>query len=227
MGVAKLNHLLTKEKTMRIKIDNLIVNVPNTHAVTFNKQFCNLVSTSPNNDWVRIESKNSNFEILTNETTPEVKEPSIDVPQQTIVEKMIATLTHVGKINAIRDFRAATGAGLLESKKFVEMYMPPQPTLTERVQNLLDADNKIDAISEVQNTTGCSLESAKAFVNAMLPFQRYEDKYSGWLADVIRLIRNGRFIDGLKLYRQYTQCTLHEAKFACDNLRDAINDGKL
>lgn len=197
---------------MRIKIDNLIVNVPNTHAVKFNKQFCNLVSTAPNNDWVRIESKNSDFEIIQDEPQPEVKERLVDVVQQ--------LLNADQKFNAIKAVKDATGCGLKPAKLFVDGMLPykPELTITERVKDLLHAGKNFEAIDLFRAFAGCDTVSAKAFVNSIA------QQKPVWLYEVESLILSGQFIDAIKLYRKSTESSLYDAKSACDDIRNEFRD---
>ena len=193
---------------MRIKIDNLIVTVPNTHAVKFNKQFCNLVSTAPNADWVRIESKNSDFEIIQDEPQPEVKPLLTEVVQQLLADGQ--------KYNAIKAVKDATGCGLKPAKLFVDGFFPvePQPTITERVKELLNAGRYNDAFYLFRDYAGCDSDSAYAFINAI------QNTNPAWLREVENLILIGKFIDGIKLYRKSTESSLYSAKVACEDIRE-------
>ena len=55
-----------------------------------------------------------------NETNHTNERPRLDVVGDALEEKTINTLHHVGKINAVKDLRDATGWSLKEAKHYVD-----------------------------------------------------------------------------------------------------------
>ena len=86
------------------------------------------------------------------------------------------------KIEAIKAYRLATGAGLKEAKDVVEAFERGEPLLlsgkpaapspspqglNEQVRLLLQQDKKIEAIKVYREATGCGLKEAKDAVESI------------------------------------------------------------
>jgi ribosomal protein L7/L12 len=92
----------------------------------------------------------------------------------------------------------------------------------QRVRALLDQLDRIEAIKLYRDETGASLAEAQAAVEAMkagekLPVQD-ETVDVGWEGDVLSLLRHGKQIQAIKLYRERTGGRLKEAIAAVEAL---------
>ena len=77
------------------------------------------------------------------------------------------------KIEAVKIYREATGAGLAEAKHFVENMGRngdvDMPTMVAAVTDALANGEIIPAIKAYREATGSSLKEAKDFVDALIP----------------------------------------------------------
>jgi ribosomal protein L7/L12 len=95
------------------------------------------------------------------------------------IEPIRAALRAGNKIEAIKLYRQATGAGLAEAKRFVEAFDPDAPIGShrtagslsdadiEQIQAALFAGKKIEAIKLYRAGSGEGLREAKEFVEAL------------------------------------------------------------
>jgi ribosomal protein L7/L12 len=146
------------------------------------------------------------------------------------------------KIEAIKVFRQATGAGLKEAKDAVEAFergsalpeISAQPALhnTEtQINQLLQAGNKIEAIKIYRQATGVGLKEAKDAVEA---FERGEPLAvsgepvapplppQGLNEQVRLLLQQDKKLDAIKLYREATGCGLKEARDAVESIESML-----
>lgn len=86
-------------------------------------------------------------------------------------------------IKAVKEYRMATGAGLLEAKNYVdaltvsiregksiEDYKKPEPNNEEieaKVRKLVSEGQKIKAVKAYREATGCDLLTAKKYVDSL------------------------------------------------------------
>lgn len=147
------------------------------------------------------------------------------------------------KIEAIKAYRLATGAGLKEAKDMVEAFerggvlpgkiSPEAPAQSQAVPQdvetqiieLLQSGNKIEAIKVYRGATGEGLKESKDAVEA---FERGEPLLlSGEpvapspslqsLNEQVRLLlQQNKKIEAIKVYREATGCGLKEAKDAVE-----------
>lgn len=91
----------------------------------------------------------------------------------------------------------------------------------QQLAELVRQGRKIEAIKLVREQTGCGLAEAKAAVEKLERGEPLEvaapAAVDGDLSDTIRaLVRAGRMIDAIKLYRERTGAGLKDAKDAVD-----------
>lgn len=150
-------------------------------------------------------------------------------------EARIRQIAQSGRmIEAIKEYRLLTNAGLAESKAAVEALRfgagapvdaAPQPSATDssRAKQILDLmarDQKIEAIKLYREWTGADLKQAKDAVEAMqrgmavsISEPAAQTGAGAMVDDQIRaLLAKKRKIEAIKVYRQATNVGLAEAK---------------
>jgi ribosomal protein L7/L12 len=158
------------------------------------------------------------------------------------------------KIAAIKRVREATGLGLAESKDYVEAIERGEAPLStgalssssssssswqEEAKAALKSGNKILAVKIVRDATGLSLKDAKDAVDALevggaLPSTATRSSSAAAAATtndevqrtLVALVRAGKTIEAIKLYRTATGTSLKDAKDAIDVIAGEIADGR-
>ena len=145
------------------------------------------------------------------------------------------------KIEAIKAFRAKTGAGLAEAKAAVEAMQAGQPVAAPRkvvsgladnagnlaeIKDLVRQGNKIEAIKIYREMTGVGLKEAKDAVEALAAGEPVVAQASAagaafassaaLMDEVKRLLRANKKIEAVKVYREYFDVGLADAKSAVD-----------
>ncbi len=161
------------------------------------------------------------------------------------LEEQVSSLARAGnKIEAIKRYREATGVGLKEAKDAVEALArgeplmaaaqpawsaPAAPTdLEAEIRALTLEGNKLAAIARYRAATGLSLLEAKNAVEALehgqalpLPKAAQPGELPPIVTNVLEeqiahLLRQGRKLDAIKIYRAATNEGLAEAKEAVE-----------
>ena len=162
-----------------------------------------------------------------------------------IMREIMQILAHGNKIEAIKVYRQATGAGLKEAKEAVEalgrgedapaLDLPaaqpqPGPDLDAQIKLLLAMGNKLEAIKLLRIATGAGLKEAKDAVEALdrgleapafdlpvAPPQPGPDLD----AQIKLLLAQGAKLEAIKLFRAATGAGLKEAKDAVERIEEA------
>lgn len=101
-----------------------------------------------------------------------------------------------------------------------------------KVMDQLSRGNKIAAIKIFRGFTGCSLREAKAAIDALerdQPFMPRGHRPINYAEDpdlhnqLIALLHEGRTLQAIKIYREYTGCDLRTAKRAVETLALTTN----
>jgi len=58
-------------------------------------------------------------------------------------------------------------------------------------------------------------------------YLRYDYKNDRIVSELVSLIKEDRFIQAIKIYREYTGLGLREAKDFCDNLREQVRNNEI
>ena len=93
--------------------------------------------------------------------------------QPEVLTEIESAVADGNKIEAIRIYREATGAGLSEAKMFVEDLGRntdvDMPAMVEAVTNALADGQFVGAVKAYRDATGKGLKEAKDFVDALIP----------------------------------------------------------
>lgn len=93
------------------------------------------------------------------------------IPQSTI-DLIHNLLNEGGYLQAIKEYKDATGVGLVEAKAYIDSLKSriprPADSFLGKVQKLVSEGKPIQAIKLYKDTTGCSLVEAKAFVDKLM-----------------------------------------------------------
>ena len=128
------------------------------------------------------------------------------------------------KIEAIKQYRAATGVGLAEAKDAVEGLergtpLPPKEPVDSsfegQIVSLLGQGQKIAAIKLYRERTGVGLAKAKNIVEGLergTPLPPSEPVDSSFEGQIISLLEQGQKIAAIQLYRAQTGVGLKQAK---------------
>jgi ribosomal protein L7/L12 len=159
-----------------------------------------------------------------------------------LAEQIGDLLAEKRKIEAIKVYREATGAGLKEAKEAVEelesggsLATPEKEPesvpfgLEGQVRDLLAQGDKIEAIKLYRGATGSGLQEAKEALESMEwgeslahPQSPVKTAPAELEAQLSALLAQGKKIDAVKLYRQATGLGLKESKDAVDLLERLI-----
>lgn len=165
-------------------------------------------------------------------------------------EARIRQIAQSGRmIEAIKEYRLLTNAGLAESKAAVEALrfgagasasatQPPTAIDSSRRQQILDLmaqDKKIEAIKLFRGWTGADLKQAKDAVEALerggtvhIPEAAAPVKTEGALDDQIRaLLAKKRKLEAIKVHRLATNAGLKEAKDYVEAIEAQMPDNSL
>jgi ribosomal protein L7/L12 len=178
------------------------------------------------------------------QTTGEIDERSL--------AQIAALLKAGNKIGAIKVYRQVTGMGLKEAKDAVEALeqdaeivllskasdiqagSQPGRDWKAEMQILIAENQKLEAIKVVRDATGMGLREAKDFVEAA---ERGEPVFAGQVADPVafpanseedwqeqvhQLLRLGKKIEAIKIYRDMTGLGLKEAKDAVEAIERTL-----
>src|SRR5579863_1103862 len=113
------------------------------------------------------------------------------------------------KIEAIKLYRTQTGAGLKEAKDAVDRMEADQIYGSTSYQSM--TSQSITSTEEVQSPFQSDLDSSSPS--------------SGWNDELRSLIRSGRKISAIKLYREKMNVGLKEAKDVIDGLQEEMMRG--
>jgi ribosomal protein L7/L12 len=134
------------------------------------------------------------------------------------------------KIEAIKLYRERTGAGLKQAKEAVEAIERGEPLPIPEIVDesfkreliaLLDHGQKIEAIKLYRENTGVGLKQAKDAVEAIQRGERLPDPDESENAihqTLVSLLKQGRKIDAIKVYREVTESGLKESKDAIESI---------
>ena len=93
--------------------------------------------------------------------------------QPDVLNQIESAMASGNKIEAIKIYRGATGAGLAEAKMFVEELGQnadvDMPAMVEAVTNALADGEFVLAVKAYRDATGKGLKEAKDFVDALVP----------------------------------------------------------
>ena len=112
-------------------------------------------------------------------------------------DELRALLAAGRKIEAIKRYRAATGAGLAKAKDAVEALErdqalpesePVDPDIEDQFVSLLEGGRKVMAIKLYRRQTGASLKEAKDFVEALAAKYEISPKGTGCAGMVLLMI---------------------------------------
>jgi ribosomal protein L7/L12 len=166
---------------------------------------------------------------------------SVSVTTDADFADVLEQIRRGNKIEAIKAYRAKTGAGLAEAKAAVEAMQAGQPVavpqadwsqsgdnagMLDEIQNALRRGNKIEAIKIYREMTGVGLKEAKDAVEAMQIGQPVAvagaaagaafASSAALMDEVKRLLRANKKIEAIKIYREYFDVGLADAKNAVD-----------
>jgi len=130
----------------------------------------------------------------------------------------------------------ASGSGFRREPMRIQMLGTVPEDVEMRVRLLIDRGHKIEALKELRQATGLGLKQAKDIVDSMASGNSLLEissqgtsstnvKYQvpvGYGADAMdevkKLLRNGKKIEAIKLYRQVSGLGLKEAKDEIDRM---------
>jgi ribosomal protein L7/L12 len=128
------------------------------------------------------------------------------------------------KIMAIKLYRERTGVGLKEAKEAVEAIERgesfPQ-AVDEALVRLLQQGHKIEAIKLYRQRTGVGLNEAKDAVEAIQRgnhFHDLEDSENSLHETLVSLLKEGRKIDAIRVFREVTGLGLKESKAVIESI---------
>ena len=145
-------------------------------------------------------------------------------------QEIRALLGEGQKIQAIKVYRERTGVGLRQAKEAVEAIERGESlSIPEMVDEsfereliaLLDQGQKIQAIKLYRERTGVGLKKAKDAVEAIQRGERSQDPEesdNSFHQTLVSLLKQGRKIDAIKLYREVTESGLKESKDAIESI---------
>jgi ribosomal protein L7/L12 len=146
-------------------------------------------------------------------------------------KKQVCALLGEGqKIMAIKLYRERTGVGLRQAKEAVEAIERGEPlTIPETVDEsfereligLLQHDQKIEAIKLYRERTGVGLKEAKDAVEAIQREERPQDPEesdNSFHQTLVSLLKQGRKIDAIKVFREVTGSGLKESKDVVESI---------
>jgi ribosomal protein L7/L12 len=143
-------------------------------------------------------------------------------------QEIRALLGEGQKIRAIKVYRERTGAGLRQAKEAVEAIDRGEPfpeMVDDRSEReliaLLDQGRKIEAIKLYRERTGVGLKEAKDAVEAIQRRERLpdpEESDNPFHETLVSLLKQGRKIDAIKVFREATGSGLKESKDAIESM---------
>jgi ribosomal protein L7/L12 len=145
-------------------------------------------------------------------------------------QEIRALLGEGQKIQAIKLYRERTGVGLKQANEAVEAIERGEPLpIPEMVDEsfereliaLLDQGQKIEAIKLYRERTGVGLKGAKDAVEAIHWGERLPDPEksdNSFHETLVSLLKQGRKIDAIKVYREVTESGLKESKDAIESI---------
>jgi ribosomal protein L7/L12 len=144
-------------------------------------------------------------------------------------QEIRALLGEGQKIQAIKLYREHTGVGLKEAKEAVEAIERAEPFPIHEIVDesfereliaLLDHGEKIEAIKLYRERTGVGLKEAKDAVEAIQRGERLdpEESDNAFHQTLVSLLKQGRKIDAIKVYREVTESGLKESKDAIESI---------
>lgn len=156
--------------------------------------------------------------------------PSANVPAVSAeaLDRIRSLLARGKKIQAVQEFRTASGWGLKESKLAVERLESGQPAAPgsvpvpdagERVRALVAAGRHIEAIKELRAATGCGINQATGTIDRIAAGDTIPELPRGSLADRTRAMRANLGRDAaVALVARETGMTPQEAEHFVDAL---------
>lgn len=160
----------------------------------------------------------------------DTSEPGAGSSEEDLSQRVLAELRDRGKIAAVKLYRETTGCGLKEAKEAVEaleagkaLELPAElgEVNLDEVLSLIQSNQKIAAIKAYREQTGVGLKEAKEAVEALAALGAQSaapDPAGPNLDEVLALLRAGKKIAAIKVYRGLTGVGLAEAKDAVENL---------
>jgi ribosomal protein L7/L12 len=145
-------------------------------------------------------------------------------------EQVYALLADGQKIIAVKLFRQRTGVGIKQAKEAVEAIGRGEPfsipesveeTFEQELAGLLDQGQKIEAIKLYRERTGAGLKEAKDAVDAIQQGERPQDPEDGenqFHEILVSLLKQGRKIDAIKVFREVTGSGLKESKEVIESI---------
>jgi ribosomal protein L7/L12 len=145
-------------------------------------------------------------------------------------QEIRALLGEGQKIEAIKLYRERTGVWLRQAKEAVEAIergepLPIPEMVDERFERdliaLLDQGQKIEAIKLYRECTGVGLKEAKDAVEAIQRGERPQDAEesdNSFHQTLVSLLKQGRKIDAIKVFREVTGSGLKESKDAIESI---------
>ena len=133
---------------------------------------------------------------------------------------------------AIKLFRERTGVGIKQAKEAVEAIGRGEPfsipdsveeTFEHQLVGLLDQGQMIVAIKLYRERTGAGLKEAKDAVEAIQRGERPQNPEDGenrFHEILVSLLKQGRKIDAIKVYREVTGSGLKESKDVIESIAD-------
>jgi ribosomal protein L7/L12 len=145
-------------------------------------------------------------------------------------QEIRALLGEGQKIQAIKVYRERTGAGLGQAKEAVEAIERGEPLPIPEIVDesfereliaLLDQGQKIEVIKLYRERTGVGLKEAKDAVEAIQRGERLpdpEESDNAFHQTLVSLLKQGRKIDAIKVFREVTESGLKESKDAIESI---------
>jgi ribosomal protein L7/L12 len=145
-------------------------------------------------------------------------------------QEIRALLGEGQKIQAIKLYRERTGVGLRQAKEAVEAIergesLPSPETVEESFEReligLLDQGQKIQAIKLYRERTGVGLKEAKDAVDVIQRREHLQDpdeRDNAFHQTLVSLLKQGRKIDAIKVFREVTGSGLKESKEVVESI---------